>query len=377
MEFNLQRTDENARAGVLKLAHGEVPTPIFMPVGTQATIKALDFSDLLALNAPIILANTYHLYLRPNDEVIRELGGLHAFSKFPRNFLTDSGGFQAFSLNSNVKLREDGIIFKSHIDGSSHFFSPQKVLDIQYNLNSDIMMILDDLVGLPASKERIRDSIARTTRWAKSAIDYHNYKKQSAADLGRILTNNIFAIVQGGTDKEFREASAKDLTSLGDFDGYAIGGLAVGEPNEEMYATLDFTTPLLPKDKPRYLMGVGTPRDILEGIARGVDMFDCVMPTRNARNGTIFTHFGKFAIKSPRFKLDTQPLDSKCSCYTCQNHSRAYLHHLFRAGEISYFRLASIHNLAFYLDLVRDAREAILRGEFTRFYKDSIESMSA
>lgn len=377
MEFNLQRTDENARAGVLKLAHGEVPTPIFMPVGTQATIKALDFSDLLALNAPIILANTYHLYLRPNDEVIRELGGLHAFSKFPRNFLTDSGGFQAFSLNSNVKLREDGIIFKSHIDGSSHFFSPQKVLDIQYNLNSDIMMILDDLVGLPASKERIRDSIARTTKWAKNAIDYHNYKKQSAADLGRILTNNIFAIVQGGTDKEFREASAKDLTSLGDFDGYAIGGLAVGEPNKEMYATLDFTTPLLPKDKPRYLMGVGTPRDILEGIARGVDMFDCVMPTRNARNGTIFTHFGKFAIKSPRFKLDTQPLDSKCSCYTCQNHSRAYLHHLFRAGEISYFRLASIHNLAFYLDLVRDAREAILRGEFTRFYKDSIESMSA
>lgn len=377
MEFNLQRTDENARAGVLKLAHGEVPTPIFMPVGTQATIKALDFSDLLALNAPIILANTYHLYLRPNDEVIRELGGLHAFSKFPHNFLTDSGGFQAFSLNSNVKLREDGIIFKSHIDGSSHFFSPQKVLDIQYNLNSDIMMILDDLVGLPASKERIRDSIARTTKWAKNAIDYHNYKKQSAADLGRILTNNIFAIVQGGTDKEFREASAKDLTSLGDFDGYAIGGLAVGEPNEEMYATLDFTTPLLPKDKPRYLMGVGTPRDILEGIARGVDMFDCVMPTRNARNGTIFTHFGKFAIKSPRFKLDTQPLDSKCSCYTCQNHSRAYLHHLFRAGEISYFRLASIHNLAFYLDLVRDAREAILRGEFTRFYKDSIESMSA
>ena len=377
MEFNLQKTDKNARAGVLKLTHGEVPTPIFMPVGTQASVKALDFSDLLVLNAPIILANTYHLYLRPNDEVIRELGGLHAFSKFPRNFLTDSGGFQAFSLNSNVKLREDGIIFKSHIDGSSHFFSPQKVLDIQYNLNSDIMMILDDLVGLPASKERIRDSIARTTKWAKSAIDYHNYKKQSAADLGRILTNNIFAIVQGGTDKEFREASAKDLTSLGDFDGYAIGGLAVGEPNEEMYATLDFTTPLLPKDKPRYLMGVGTPHDILEGIARGVDMFDCVMPTRNARNGTIFTHFGKFAIKSSRFKLDTQPLDSKCSCYTCQNHSRAYLHHLFRAGEISYFRLASIHNLAFYLDLVRDAREAILRGEFTRFYKDSIESMSA
>lgn len=368
MEFNLQKTDGGARAGILKLAHGEVPTPIFMPVGTQASVKALDFNDLLALNAPIILGNTYHLYLRPNDETIAQLGGLHNFTKFPRNFLTDSGGFQAFSLSSNVRYKEDGIIFKSHIDGSSHFFSPQKVLDIQYNLNSDIMMILDDLVGLPASKERILDSINRTTKWAEDAITYHNRKKQEAIDSGKPLTNHIFAIIQGGTDKEFREASAKDLTSLGDFDGYAIGGLAVGEPNAEMYATLDFTTPLLPKDKPRYLMGVGTPQDIIEAISRGVDMFDCVMPTRNARNGTIFTHFGKFAIKSPRFKLDTQPLDSKCQCYTCTNHSRAYLHHLFRAGEMSYFRLASIHNLAYYLNLVKNAREAILKGEFKQFY---------
>ncbi|WP_299545748.1 tRNA guanosine(34) transglycosylase Tgt [uncultured Helicobacter sp.] len=370
MDFNLHKTDGNARAGVLKLAHGEVPTPIFMPVGTQASVKALDFNDLLALDAPIILGNTYHLYLRPNDEIIATLGGLHNFTKFPRNFLTDSGGFQAFSLNSNVKHKEDGILFKSHIDGSSHFFSPQKVLDIQYNLNSDIMMILDDLVGLPASKERILESINRTTRWAKDAITYHNFKKQEAIDSGNPLTNHIFAIIQGGTDREFREASAKDLTNLGDFDGYAIGGLAVGEPNAEMYATLDFTTPLLPKDKPRYLMGVGTPQDIVEAIARGVDMFDCVMPTRNARNGTIFTHFGKLAIKSPRFKLDTQPLDSKCHCYTCANHTRAYLHHLFRSGEMSYFRLASIHNLAYYLSLVREAREAILKGEFIQFYKN-------
>lgn len=370
MEFNLQKTDGNARAGILKLAHGEVPTPIFMPVGTQASVKALDFNDLLGLNAPIILGNTYHLYLRLGDSVIQSLGGLHNFSKFPRNFLTDSGGFQAFSLNSNVKYHADGIVFKSHIDGSKHFFSPQKVLDIQYNLNSDIMMILDDLVGLPASKERILESINRTTKWAQEAISYHQFKKQSAQEFGIALTNHIFAIVQGGTDKEFREASARDLTSLGDFDGYAIGGLAVGEPNAEMYATLDFTTPLLPHDKPRYLMGVGTPQDIVEAISRGVDMFDCVMPTRNARNGTIFTHFGKFSIKSPRFKLDTQPLDSKCHCYTCQNYSRAYLHHLFRAGEISYFRLASIHNLAFYLTLVRKAREAILKGEFAQFYRD-------
>lgn len=370
MEFILQKTDGNARAGKLKLAHGEVLTPIFMPVGTQASVKALDFNDLLTLQSPIILANTYHLYLRPNDAVIKELGGLHHFSKFPHNFLTDSGGFQAFSLNSNVKLSEEGITFKSHIDGSSHFFTPQKVLDIQYNLNSDIMMILDDLVGLPASKERIRDSINRTTKWAQSAINYHNHKKQSALENGITLTNHIFAIVQGGTERELREASARDLSSLGDFDGFAIGGLAVGEPNEEMYATLDFTTPLLPSEKPRYLMGVGTPRDIIEGIARGVDMFDCVMPTRNARNGTIFTHFGKFSIKSPRFKLDTQPLDSKCHCYTCQNHSRAYLHHLFRSGEISYFRLASIHNLAYYLELVRNAREAIIKGEWAKFYQN-------
>ena len=369
MEFNLQKNDGNARAGILKLAHGEVQTPIFMPVGTQACVKALDFADLLALDAPIILANTYHLYLRPGAEIIGELGGLHNFSKFPRNFLTDSGGFQAFSLSDNVKVSEDGILFKSHIDGSKHFFTPKKVLDIQYHLNSDIMMILDDLVGLPASKERIKQSINRTTQWAKEAISYHNFKKIQAKESGVKLTNNIFAINQGGTDREFREASARDLTSMGDFDGYAIGGLAVGEPNKQMYETLDFTTPLLPRDKPRYLMGVGTPQDIVEAIARGVDMFDCVMPTRNARNGTIFTHFGKLSIKSSRFKLDTNPLDYKCHCYTCQNFSRAYLHHLFRAGEMSYFRLASIHNLAYYLDLVREAREAILQGKFIEFYK--------
>ncbi len=370
MEFNLQKTENNARAGILKLAHGEVQTPVFMPVGTQASVKALDFNDLLSLNAQIILANTYHLYLRPSELVIKELGGLHSFSKFPKNFLTDSGGFQAFSLNSNVKVTEDGILFKSHIDGSKHFFSPQKVLDIQYCLNSDIMMILDDLVGLPASKERVLESINRTTKWAKSAIDYHNLKKHNVLEQGGILTNHIFAIVQGGIDRELREASARDLTCLGDFDGYAIGGLSVGETNREMYEVLDYTTPLLPRDKPRYLMGVGTPKDIIEGIARGVDMFDCVMPTRNARNGTIFTHSGKIAIKSPRFKLDRRPLDPQCSCYTCINHSRAYLHHLFRAGEMSYFRLASIHNLSYYLNLTRNAREAILQGKFAEFYRD-------
>ena len=373
MEFNLQQVCGNARAGILKLAHGEVLTPIFMPVGTQASVKALDFMDLLALKAPIILANTYHLYLRPNDEAIKRLGGLHNFSKFPKNFLTDSGGFQAFSLSSNAKVSNEGILFKSHIDGSKHFFTPKKVLDIQYNLKSDIMMVLDDLVGLPASTERILNSIHRTTLWAEKSIQYHSFKKNQSKEEGREFPHNIFAINQGGTNKKMREMSARDLTSIGDFDGYAIGGLAVGEPNEEMYDTLDFTLPLLPKDKPRYLMGVGTPKDIVEAIARGVDMFDCVMPTRNARNGSIFTCEGKISIKSPQFKLDSKPLEEGCSCYTCQNHTRAYLHHLFKAGETSYFRLASIHNLAYYLSLVRGAREAILQGRFQDFYKNFLE----
>lgn len=365
MIFNLQKTDGYARAGIISLPHGEVETPVFMPVGTQASIKALDFNDMLNLEAKIILANTYHLYLRPGDSLVNELGGLHGFSKFPNNFLTDSGGFQAFSLSSNVKINDEGIVFKSHIDGSKHLFTPQKVLEIEYNLNSDIMMILDDLVGLPASKERLKESINRTTKWAKEAIEFHNKIKQE-----RDVKNCIFAINQGGIDREFREASARDLVSLGDFDGYAIGGLAVGEPNEAMYDTLDFTTPLLPKDKPRYLMGVGTPQDIVEAIKRGVDMFDCVMPTRNARNGTIFTSFGKISIKSPKYKLDSNPIDEKCNCYTCKNHSRAYLHHLFRSGEISYFRLASIHNLAHYLNLTKNARQAILNNEFELFYKN-------
>ncbi len=372
MTFTLQATDGLARAGNLSLAHGEIPTPIFMPVGTQASVKALDHTDLLEhIDAPIILGNTYHLYLRPGDETIARLGGLHRFTKFPRNFLTDSGGFQAFSLSTNTKHEQEGILFKSHIDGSKHLFTPTKVLDIEYNLNSDIMMVLDDLVGLPAPRERIRESIERTTRWAEQSLRYHESKKQN----GEARTNHLFAIVQGGTDREFRTLSARNLTSLGEFDGFAIGGLAVGEPNAQMYETLEFTTPLLPRDRPRYLMGVGTPLDIIEGIARGVDMFDCVMPTRNARNGTLFTHFGKISIKSPRFKLDESPIDPKCDCYTCRHHSRAYLHHLFRSGEFSYFRLASIHNLHYYLNLVRSAREAILDGRWEAYRAEFYDSL--
>ncbi len=365
MKFVIEATSNRARAGILKTAHSIIKTPVFMPVGTAATIKALDTLDLQNyLNPQIILANTYHLYLRPGDEIIKELGGLHNFTNFHKSFLTDSGGFQAFSLSNNVKVQEEGIIFKSHIDGSYHKFTPKKVLDIQYNLNSDIMMILDDLVALPASKERLLQSIKRTSKWAKESIAYHKEKKRQNPN----LTNNIFAIIQGGVDFEFRKISASELCEL-DFDGFAIGGLSVGESNEQMYDTVEFTTPFMPKNKPRYLMGVGTPEDLIENIDRGIDMFDCVMPTRNARNGTLFTTFGKINIKAARFKKDNNPIDSNCNCIVCKNYSRAYLNHLLRAKELTYYRLATIHNLHYYLTLMKEAREAIVQNRFSEFKK--------
>ena len=372
MEFKIDAIDDKARACTIKTAHSTIKTPIFMPVGTAASVKSLDTNDLLnILNTDIILANTYHLYLRPTDEIIAKLGGLHGFSGYKKSFLTDSGGFQAFSLSDISKAKNDGIEFKSHIDGSRHFFTPKKVLDIQYNLNSDIMMILDDLVALPATKERIEKSIKRTTKWAKESIEYH--KKMQQSGIG--INQNIFAIIQGGADFEFRKKSAKELTSM-DFDGFAIGGLSVGEENCIMYDVVEFTTKFMPKQKPRYLMGVGTPEDIIECIDRGVDMFDCVMPSRNARNGTLFTTFGRLNIKSSKFKLDDSPIDKNCSCYTCQNYSRAYLNHLFRAKELTYYRLASIHNLHYYLTLVKEAREAIIKKEFKEFKKEFYEKRS-
>lgn len=337
-----------------------------MPVGTVGAVKALDATDLENFLTPqIILANTYHLYLRPGDTRVANMGKLHGFTKFPKSFLTDSGGFQAFSLSDNVKIDEGGITFRSHIDGSKHYFTPQKVLDIQYNLGSDIMMILDDLVALPATKERIAASIERTTRWAAESIAYHR-----ASQAGGIGTDqNIFAIIQGGTDKEFREKSARELCAM-DFDGFAIGGLSVGEANQDMYDTVEWTTQFMPIDKPRYLMGVGTPEDLVENVARGIDMFDCVMPTRNARNGTLFTAFGKVNIKAARYKEDPAPIDPACGCMVCQNYSRAYLNHLFRARELTYFRLATIHNLYYYLDLMRQMREAILENRFDAFKEE-------
>lgn len=367
MEFKIDgKSYHKARACTIKTAHSTIQTPVFMPVGTQGTVKALDANDMLELGAKIILGNTYHLYLRPGSKLIKKFGGLHGFSKFPNSFLTDSGGFQAFSLSDNSKPDENGITFKSHIDGSKHYFTPQSVLDTQYDLGSDIMMILDDLVALPNTRDRIKKSIERTTKWAKEAIEYHKEQKQK----GIGVNQNIFAIIQGGTDKEFRQLSATQLCALEDFDGYAIGGLSVGEPNEDMYETVEWTTEFMPENKPRYLMGVGTPEDLIENIERGVDMFDCVMPTRNARNGTLFTSYGKINIKKATFKEDETPIDPECDCYTCKNFSKAYLNHLFKAGEITYFRLGSIHNIHYYLTLMKQAREAILADNWVEFKKE-------
>jgi len=366
MKFNIDAIDYNARACTIVTEHSEIKTPIFMPVGTAAAVKSLDASDMTEiLDTPIILANTYHLYLRPGDEVIGRLGGLHNFSGYKRSFLTDSGGFQAFSLGDNVKFTDEGIWFKSHIDGSKHFFSPERVIDIEYNLNSDIMMVLDDLIPLPNTKERIKKSIQRTTDWAYRSLVHHINKGKK---------NNLFAIIQGGTDFEFRKISAESLVELEyqnhTFDGFAIGGLSVGEENQLMYDTIEATTPYMPTNKPRYLMGVGTPEDIIEAIDRGVDMFDCVMPTRNARNGYLFTSFGTLRIKNAKYKLDERAIDEKCNCYTCKNFSRAYLNHLFKAKELTYFRLATIHNLHYYLNLVKNARVAIMEGRFKEFKKE-------
>ncbi len=373
MEFKLEAKSKNARAATIKTAHSTIKTPVFMPVGTIGSVKSLDAEDLLnLLGADIILANTYHMYLRPGDETVKKMGKLHGFTRYPKSFLTDSGGFQAFSLSDISKPKEDGIEFRSHIDGSKHFFTPKKVIDIQTNLGSDIMMILDDLVALPATQERIKLSIERTTAWAKESIEYFRQNQKNGINVDQ----NIFAIIQGGTDKAFRTKSATELCAM-DYDGFAIGGLSVGELNNEMYDTVEHTVKYMPVNKPRYLMGVGTPEDLIENIERGIDMFDCVMPTRNARNGTLFTSFGKINIKGAKFKEDKNPIDPECKCLTCKTYSRAYMNHLFRAREITYFRLATIHNLHYYLNLMKEVREAILKDNFANykeeFYKKRIK----
>ncbi len=366
MQFKLEAMSGKARACTITTAHSTITTPVFMPVGTVGSVKALDMQDMTdLLDTKIILANTYHMYLRPGSKTVDAMGKLHGFTTYDRSFLTDSGGFQAFSLSDISKPTEDGIEFRSHIDGSKHFFTPEKVIDIQHDLGSDIMMILDDLVALPATQERIATSIERTTDWAKRSIKY--FRQKQSEGIGK--EQNIFAIIQGGTDKAFRTKSATELCAL-DYDGFAIGGLSVGEANQDMYDTVEHTIAYMPTDKPRYLMGVGTPEDLIENIERGVDMFDCVMPTRNARNGTLFTSFGRINIRGAKFKLDNEPIDSECDCLTCKRYTRSYMHHLMRAKELTFFRLASIHNLHYYLNLMEQARKAILEDNFAEFKKE-------
>ncbi|MDR1776458.1 MAG: tRNA guanosine(34) transglycosylase Tgt [Desulfovibrio sp.] len=355
--FALERVDGAARAGLLRTAHGLIKTPIFMPVGTVGSVKALAPDDLAALGASVILGNTYHLYLRPGDELVARRGGLRRFAAWPGAVLTDSGGFQVFSLNSLRDIREEGVEFRSHLDGSRHLFTPEKVIAIQRNLDSDIMMALDECVPYGADYAYTEQSLSLTTRWAKRA------RAAWPAGSGK---NLLFGIVQGGFFKDLRRRSAEEISVLG-FDGLAVGGLSVGESKTEMHAMLRHTAPLLPVGKPRYLMGVGTPLDIAHGILAGIDMFDCVLPTRNARNGTLYTSLGKVNIKRREYAEDDGPLDPACSCYTCRSFSRAYLRHLFVSGELLAFRLNSLHNLAYYLELAREARQAVIEGRTAAF----------
>jgi queuine tRNA-ribosyltransferase len=354
--------ETGARAGKLHTPHGVVPTPIFMPVGTQASVKGLSPRDLLTdVDPPIILANTYHLYLRPGHETVRQLGGLHEFMKWPRAILTDSGGFQVFSLSDLRKVREEGVEFQSHLNGDRHVFTPESTVDVQLALGSDIMMVLDECTEYPASRERAQSSMELTTRWARRAFAHYRGPRAEAE-----AKHALFPIVQGGMYQDLRIASAEALLEL-DAYGYAIGGLSVGEPREESLAMTETVAPLLPEGKPRYVMGVGLPEELPEYVARGVDMMDCVMPSRNARNGCLFTREGKLIIKNARYKADGAPLDAECGCYTCQNFSRAYLRHLFLAQEILFSTLATIHNLRYYLDIMRAMRSSILKGRFPQF----------
>ena len=373
LELNVKgkAKDSKARTGYFETDHGIVETPIFMPVGTQGTVKAVNQSFLENdIHAQIVLSNTYHLYLRPGTEVLEKAGGLHKFMNWSKPILTDSGGYQVFSLTELRKLKKDGVEFRSHLDGSKHFFTPEKVIGIERIIGSDIMMVLDECTPYPCDYQYAVNSTQLTSNWA--ALN------REAFDNTQPLYGHkqyLFGIVQGSVYKDLREKSAIELNKL-DFDGYAIGGLAVGEPAELKYELIDFTTDFMPENRPRYLMGVGRPENILEAIDRGVDMFDCVMPTRNARNSNLFTSSGVLSMRNAKYKDDFSEIDKNCTCYTCTNYSRAYLRHLFIAGEILALELASIHNLHFYLDLVREARQVILEGNFKKWKVEKIKQIS-
>jgi len=363
-ELIAQNKNSAARAGKFTTAHGEIETPVFMPVGTQATVKSLSPHELSDLGAKIILANTYHLHLRPTSEIIAQAGGLHKFENWQGAILTDSGGFQVFSLKDTLKITDDGVWFQSHIDGAKHLFTPEKVMQIEHNLGADIIMPFDECPPSTAEIPQIKKAVERTIKWAQRCKKsheeipfYHGFEQY------------LFGIVQGAINEPLRRFCAQELIDM-DFDGYSIGGLAVGESNEDMYKIARFTAALLPQNKPRYLMGVGKPADIIECIDCGVDMFDCVMPTRNARNGSVYSWNGQVNIRNAKYKTDfNNPIDKDCDCYTCKNFSRAYIRHLYLAGEILALRLLSLHNVHFYVNLVKEARRRILADDFDEWKK--------
>ncbi len=363
--FTIEARDGRARAGTLKTPHGTIETPVFMPVGTAGTVKAVTRRDLEELGAQIVLANTYHLMLRPGDALVAELGGLHGFTGWSKPFLTDSGGYQVFSLAGLRSLSEEGVRFQSHLDGAAYLLGPERSMEVQMNLGADIVMAFDECPPWPAPREAVDEATARTTRWARRSRDAHRRADQW-----------VFGIVQGGVHLDLRERSAREIVDLG-FPGCAIGGVSVGEPKEDRIRVLDHLDPRLPEDRPRYLMGVGTPEDLIEGVARGIDMFDCVLPTRNARNGQVFTRGGRFSIRNARFRDDPRPLDPDCPCPTCRNTSRAYLRHLHLSGEITAATLMTVHNLFYYLDMMRTMRQSIRLCRFEEFRAEALRALAA
>ena len=367
--FKLLHKDKSckARVGKLTTAHGEVNTPVFMPVGTQGTVKALSNDEVKGCGAEIILGNAYHLYLRPGLDIIKKAGGLHRFMGWQGPILTDSGGYQVFSLATLRKLTEDGAEFSSHIDGSRHMLTPEKVIDIQEALGSDIMMTFDECVHYPAARDYVEQSLGLTTRWAERSKKYFDERK-ALKDARQLL----FGIVQGSTYTDLRKKAVEDLVAIG-FDGYAIGGVSVGEPSNLIYDIAGYTSALLPENKPKYLMGVGTPPDILEAIAQGVDMFDCVVPTRNGRNGQAFTAGGDLQLRNATYKEDFRPIDDTCGCFACRTHTRAYIRHLFNTEELLGLRLVSLHNIYFYVKLIQLSRKAIEEDRFLGFKDEFVD----
>ena len=376
--FTVRGSDGPARLGELQTPHGVVQTPAFMPVGTQGAVKAMRHRELEDAGAEIILGNTYHLLLRPGDELIARRGGLHRFIGWPRPILTDSGGFQVYSLAARRKMTDEGADFQSHLDGTRYLLTPERATDIQARLGSDIAMVLDECIGFPATRDDAAEAMLRSARWAdRCRRRLLDVRAGSAPDVAATNSGQAqFGIVQGGMFQDLRDDSAGATVAVG-FEGYAIGGLSVGEPADQMYAVAGDTARRLPADRPRYLMGVGTPEDLVECVARGIDMFDCVLPTRNARNGQLFTSQGRINIKNARYAEDDGPLDPQCGCYTCRHHSRAYLRHLFQAGEMTAGALNTLHNLTFYLDTMRRIRDAIAFRTFENFRQDFLRSVSA